>query len=125
MSHIKIRSKDHNCYCCSFTVRVASPWERKTFIPSRGALTSVSVNCTAGSEVYWSMKFPDRDGDAIFQVNKVLLNSRGFFQEPPVNVNTKATIRLFINSTQDINGTWIRCVNLTAKYVEETTLIGK
>ena len=106
---------------------MASPWERNTFIP-RGA--SVSVNCSANvsdNEVYWSMKFPDRSIDAVlFQVHEVLLNSRGFFQEPPVNVNTKATIRLFINNTQDINGTRIRCVNrLTLDYVEETTLIGK
>ena len=98
-------------------VGVALPWATNTYVPQSSI---VSVNCTnSGSSqsdsLHWSIKLPGSSSgvsdSATFFTARSLLNSKGFYDMPAVIHNSEKTIRLFINSTTEINGSMLKCVN--------------
>ena len=120
-------------FTCTLAVKVSLPWEEKIFIPQG---SSVLVNCTADtsnesdieSSLEWSLRLPDCEIDDRFinPLQKKILNNRGFYELPPVNIPVEI-IRLVINSTDDnvhINGTVLRCANIVSgQLLQETTLL--
>ena len=96
-----------------------------TFIPQG---SSIHINCTAdsGQSPLWSIRLTDSSVIFLqftFPASEDLLNSHGFYEIPQED---SELIRLIINSTQDNNGTLIRCIDggsLESPIIFETTLI--
>ena len=97
-----------------------------TFVPHG---SSIRINCTAarGQIPSWSIQFSETSDSANFlQFTRALestLNSRGFYENP--QPEDDSITHLLINTTQDNNGTMIKCtgggsLNPT---IFETTLI--
>ena len=120
-------------FTCTLAVKVFLPWEEEIFIPQG---SSVLVNCTADtinesdieSSLEWSLRLPDREIDDRFinPLQKKILNNRGFYELPPINIPVEI-IRLVINNTDynaGINGTVLRCANiLSGQLLHKTTLL--
>ena len=115
-------------YACFGTVEVALPWERNTYVPQG---SSVRVNCTANSSEQspvWSILLSGKTAISQFSFPETirLLNNRGFYQVmvPEVQPGAPKTIALFINSTEENNGTVIKCSDVgSAALFSETNLI--
>ena len=117
---------DHISYAPNmYAVGVAPPWEMNTFVPQG---SSIHINCTAnsGQSPLWSIRLTDSSDNFLhfpFPASQDLLNNHGFYEIPQ---DDSEIIRLIVNSTQDNNGTLIRCIDggsLESPTIYETTLI--
>ena len=117
--------RDHNrvyqCYYKFMIVTVAPPWEVTTYIPQG---SSVHVRCTATNNRQrptWSIN--PASSENFLPIS--LLSQHGFYEIPQDDV---AVIELIMNTTMDINGTVIRCIDTSSSNfatIYETTLYGK
>ena len=87
------------------------------------------INCTADDVensrgLKWSIRLPDRQiFDDFSELQKDILNLRGFYQLAPIDIPVKK-IRLIVNNTDDVNGTVLRCANVrSGQILRETTLL--
>ena len=101
------------------------PWESITYIPQQ---SFVYINCTAESQdILWTIELPGRDTQNQFTHEALIriLNERGFYELTEINVGTTMkTIRLFINSILENNGTVVRCGDIgSGMVIAQTTLI--
>ena len=110
-------------------VEVTEPWERTTYVPQR---SSVHFNCTASkseqSLIIWSILLVGTDTPSLFgfpaSIN--LLNSRGFYELPIVDEMTGSDhmIQLLMNSTENNNGTVVRCDGIDPPaLLQETNIV--
>lgn len=90
------------------TVTIELRLETNTLYIPRGPYSSLKVNCTADSSLdpVWSIRLPDNE---IFLSR---IEDLPNFQELSMNGGMKKTSILHINSTDEINGTVIRCDGL-------------
>ena len=113
-------------------MKIIDPWEDKLHIPQRSML-SASCRPGPGSSagtgrsclkcLEWFIKLPDRAVEDTFTgTRRSILNQRGFFE---VEDRMDMYIHLVNNlTTPRINGTVLKCVNVTSGQVnEETTII--
>ena len=95
-----------------FAVEITEPWKRTTYVPQG---SSAHFNCTVSkneqSLIIWSILLVGTDTPSQFgfQESINLLNSRGFYQLPMVTTESDRTIQLLMNSTENNNGTVVRC----------------
>ena len=71
------------------------------------------INCSfvnhESQHVLWSIQLAGSRSISQFAVSKVLLNSRGLFEQSSVSMDRKTTIRLILNSTDENNGSVVQC----------------
>ena len=103
-------------------VFVEEPWEDNTYIPE-GSVVEVSCSGGINQSPKWSIYLPGAATPSQFgfQVSIKFLNSNGFYE---VESELDNRILLLINNTGDINGTEIRCDDVsTATTISRTILI--
>lgn len=117
----------YHCLYTSCSVNVSTPWEALTFVPQGSYVT---VNCSDESDfvsqnnLEWSIRLPDRQVEDSFTGIRIgILNDRGFFELPALTFGSQMVIQLEINKTDGINGTVLKCQNISSGNVIGVTTI--
>ena len=103
-------------------VSVGLPWQTYTYVQQN---SSVSMNCTneTSQNLHWSIHLTGRDTTSLFdyQSSISLLHELGIYES---KLATAGDIQLFINMTEENNGTVIQCIDTgSGRVISETTLM--